>query len=125
MNSDLFDHFSLLRFAIVAAIYTFLAFTTGARRHAMPFSKKNALPTSTILSEHLKFLTILLLLLLAVTWLYPHLPEWSKQTAMSGRSGRGGASGVDLGFFVAMAAIYHVERRRIYMEGETESEDTQ
>jgi hypothetical protein len=119
------EHFSSLDIAITAAIYTWFAFMGGYSRPAMVFRKRNAVPTSTILSEHLKFLTILLVLMLTVTWLYPNLPEWSKEIWYTGRSGRWGLSGVDLGFLLAMATMLQVERRRIYVEAETESEDTQ
>ena len=124
MNSDWLEHFSLLKFAIMAGIYSLLVFATG-RRSGMIFSKRNAMPTSTVFAEHLKFLTILLLLLWAVTSLYPHLPEWSKAVRYTGRSDRGSSSGVDLGFLVAMIAMFVMERRRIYIEADTESEDAQ
>jgi hypothetical protein len=121
MNADMLEHFSLSEFAIMGAIYTFLVFMGGRSRRVI-FSKSNAVATSTVLSEHLKFLTILLLLMVTVTWLYPKLPEWSKEIWSTGRSGRGAYSGVDFGFLLAMAGMYLVERRRIYVEAETESE---
>ncbi len=97
ISSDWLEQFSMLKFAAVAGVYTVLTFADGLGEAEPWFSpRKMAFPGSTILTEHLKALTILLLLMLAVSWLYPHLPEWSKEIALSGRSGKGTGTGVDL-----------------------------
>jgi hypothetical protein len=122
MSSDMLEHFSLLEYAIMAAIYSLLVFTGTGFKSAMVFSKRNTVPTTTIFSEHLKFLTILLVLTLTVAQLYPKLPQWSKEIWLNihGRS-----SALDLGFVLAMAVMYLFERRRIYVEADPESEATQ
>jgi hypothetical protein len=125
ISSDWLEQFSMLKFAVVAGVYTVLTFADGWRSRAMVFSQKNGVPGTTILTEHLKALTILLLLMLAVSWLYPHLPEWSKEIALSGRSGKGTGTGVDLAFYAATLGLYIWERLRIYIEVDTQSEDPQ
>lgn len=124
LNPDLLEHFSWWQFGLLAGIYTFIVFTSsGYRSKAMVFSRRNAVPASTVWAVHLQFVLALLALMWTVTALYPHFPGWMTDTWIPGRSRR--FSVLDLAFFLAMGGLCRSEHRRVYAEVETEGEHPQ
>jgi hypothetical protein len=119
----MFENFTWYWFAIMAAVYTLLAFSCVGFKSAMVFSKRNAIPTSTVWTEHLKFLTILLVLMWIGTAVCPSAPGWMKDKWIPSRSSKN--SDLDFVFLAAVVTLHFVEHRRIYAEAESEGEAPQ
>ena len=118
----MFEHFSWYWFAAMMATYTFMVFTCAGFRSAMIFSKRNTIPAATVWSEHLKFLTILFVLMWTITAVYTDLPGWMKEGTWMGRGS--GESTVDLAFIAAMGGLHFLEHRRIYAESQKEGDES-
>jgi hypothetical protein len=120
-DPDMLAHFSWGWFAFTAAVYTAIVFSSSTfRNDAMVFSKRNAVPASTVFIEHLKFLTTLLVLMWIASAVYSRLPAW--MTEMWIRSRGSYYSDLDIVLFLSMFGLAFYEHRRIYVEADTESE---
>lgn len=117
---DFLQRWSLPAFGIAAALYTLVTFANVGTVKAMVFSKRNAIPASTVLTVHLQFLTALLVLMWAATAVYPSLPAWMQGMWFRGRGSR--SSTLDLIFLLGLGLMSHFEQKRIYLERDTEPE---
>ena len=120
MDDDPLQHWSLLWFLAIAVFYTGLAFAFISRFGGKVFSERNAIPPSRVLTVHLQFLTLLLVVMWIGTALYPSLPIGMTDAWIKARGSS--YSDVDVLLLVIMAAMGVVERRRIYLERDTDSE---
>jgi hypothetical protein len=120
-NADMLAHFSWGWFAFTAAVYTAIVFSSSTfRNDAMVFSKRNAVPASTVFIEHLKFLTTLLVLMWIASAVYSRLPAWI--TDMWIRSRGSYYSDLDVVLLFSMIGLSLYEHGRIYVEADTEME---
>jgi hypothetical protein len=117
-------HFSWLGYAVIAAAYTLMTFTSVGFRSAMVFSRRNAIAAATVFNGHVRFLLALLALIWSIALLYPILPLWIKDMWIQSRSGTHESSILDILFLLAMFCLYLLERPMIYKESEPEG-DTQ
>lgn len=80
MNTDLFAHFSLSEFALVAILYTLVPFLSGARysnlRPALNLIAKLKADPKLVLGIHVGFLCLLFGALWQSAQIYSSLPIW-------------------------------------------------
>ncbi|HEV2486322.1 MAG TPA: hypothetical protein VGT08_12390 [Terracidiphilus sp.] len=113
------QYFSWLGFVLLGAVYT--AFVFGgelSRDGPLIFSRQNARSVSEILLIHGTFLTILFCLLRFANLTVARLPYWMTDTFKAGRGTR--ASIAELIFVLACAAMFFVERRRLFVPSEAD-----
>lgn len=102
--------------------YTALVFHGELSKKDGPliFSNHNVRSISGIIFIHSAFLAVLLMLMWIGVFTYPFLPGW-----MTGMFKSRGSeySALDILYILVMIAMHYIERRYIYVESATESDD--
>jgi hypothetical protein len=117
------QHDAWLIYVIVAVGYTvFLIGWCYIKSNAPIFSKRNSRSIQMVILAHLVCVAILMELTWLVIYVYPSLPDWLTGEEFSGRDSN--RSVFSFLVFFGLAAFGLIERRWIYVEVESETDDS-
>jgi hypothetical protein len=118
---EVLQYFSWIAYVLIAAAYSAFVFSGELSRDGpLIFSKQNTRSAPQVIAVHLAYLTILLCLLRLASYIVLTLPHWMTDTFSGGRR-NSRISIADLSFFALSATIALIERKRLYVQSESDS----